>query len=196
MLMPPTNAVRPSMTVILRWSRWLISHSPCVGERVDGVELERVHALRGQVGEELARRLEAADAVVDQVHRDASRRGRGELLRELLADLVGLEDVGLHVDGRGRGRQRTVHRLVGRRRPSCSSVTLLPAGQRRAGDLLLVGEMAAEDVGVLALRLHACEHALARRLPTAGRAHLRCAPRCGCRGPRRSAAPSAARCRR
>ena len=70
-------------------------------------------------------------------------------LRETLADLVVLEDVGLHVDVVARRHDGRQHRLVGGR-AVLQQQHLVARGQRAADDGLLERQVAVEDVGVLA----------------------------------------------
>ena len=57
-LIPPTNAVRPSTTSSLRWSRLLTSHAFFADSGLTGIELEHLHAAGRQAVEEGLRRAD------------------------------------------------------------------------------------------------------------------------------------------
>ena len=67
-------------------------------QRVDRVELEHPDAAVGQPLEEGRRRADGAHAVADQIDLHALPLLVDQRLRKALADLVVVQDVGLHVD--------------------------------------------------------------------------------------------------
>ena len=116
-------------------------------ERIDRVELEHVDAGVGQPLEERFRRGERADAVVDQVHLDALCLLGDELVGEALAGLVGLEDVGLHVDAVACRVDRIEHRCI-RVRAVLEQGHVVAERERTVGDGLLEREVACQHVAV------------------------------------------------
>ena len=102
------------------------------------------------------------DAVVDQVHLHALALLLDQGIREAPADLVILEDVGLHVDVVARRQDGREHRTIGVR-----SVLQQPdpvAGQQWAvGHRLLEREVTVEDVGVVGTALELLQDRLAAR---------------------------------
>ena len=129
-------------------------------QRIDGVELEQVDAAVGHVLEEGGRRAESADTVPDDVDLHALPLPGDQCLCKAFADLIVVEDVGLHVDVILRRQDGGVHRLIGGR-SILEQQHLIAGGQRRADDGLLERQVAVEDIGVLAPAFQAVEDHLA-----------------------------------
>jgi hypothetical protein len=105
MLMPPRKAVRPSTISSLRWSRWFSSQSLRVTSGLSGLNTSTCDAAGRPAGEEGGGGAERADAVPDQVDLHALPLLGDQRLHEALADLVVVQDVGLHVDVVARRRR-------------------------------------------------------------------------------------------
>ena len=114
-------------------------------QRVGRIELEHLHAAGRQAIEERLRRADGADAVVEQVDLHALRALLQQQLRELPADLVVLDDVGLEVDVVGGGADRGKHRPVGRR-AVLQQEHPVARRERAADDGLLDGDVLLQDV--------------------------------------------------
>jgi len=85
------------------------------GQWIDRIELEYLYATDSEALKEFPGRMQAADAVVNQVDLDAGGLSFQQQIRELSADIVVSEDVGFQVDvifGLADGRE---HGPVGRR---------------------------------------------------------------------------------
>ena len=106
--------------------------------------------------------LNVPDAVADQVDLHALALLVDQRLREALADLVVLDDVGLHVDVVARGRDRREHGVVGGR-AVLQQHHVVAGGQRTADDGLLERQVALEDVGRLTRGAQSIENGLALR---------------------------------
>ena len=113
--------------------------------RVDRIELQRADAAVAQALEELRRRAERADAVVDQVHLHALALLLDQRISEAQADLVVFEDVGLHVDVVACRLDGCKHRAVCLR-PVHEQPDPIAGQQRAVGHRLLEREVAVEDV--------------------------------------------------
>ena len=133
--MPPSTALRPSTTSSLRWSRWLTSQPALAASGLTGLNSTHVDAGVG------CRRLKYAFGVPSvptlswiRLTWTPSRLLGDEGVGEAPADVVVLEDVGLHVDAVARAGDRVEHAGVGVRarsrggRRGCRA----PAGCRRA----------------------------------------------------------------
>src|SRR5262249_32744763 len=83
--------------------------------RIDRIELAQVRAAVAQLVEILPRRADRADAVVEDIDLYALRDLLADDLRQLLANLAALEDVGLEIDVIARGIHRREHRAMGAR---------------------------------------------------------------------------------
>ena len=162
MLMPPRKAVRPSTISSLRWSRWFSSQSLRATRGFIGLNSSTRMPLSARRWKKAAGVPSGADAVADQVDLHALALLVDQGLRKALADLVVVEDVGLHVDvvaGRHDGRQ---HRPVGGR-AVLQQPHPVAGGQRAADDGLLARQVAVEDAGLRAEAAQAFEHGLALR---------------------------------
>ena len=118
------------------------------GERVDGVELDRLDACVLQALEKRLRCGEAADAVVDQVDLDTLSLLCDQGVGEFPPGLVALEDVGLHVDVVACRGDRREHRRIGVR-PVFEQRDPVAQAERAARDFLLEGQVAGERVRVV-----------------------------------------------
>ena len=98
MLMPPRNAVRPSTISSLRWSRWFSSQSLRASEGFIGLNSSTLMPLAARRSKKADRRADGADAVADEIDLHALPLLVDQRLRKALADIVVVQDVGLHVD--------------------------------------------------------------------------------------------------
>ena len=105
-------------------------------KRIDGIELEHSNTCVLETLEELARRRERANPVVDQVHLDALPLLFEQHVGEASADLIIFQDEGLQIDVVAGARDGREHGRISRR-----SVLEQHGGvacrQRTAGDLQL-----------------------------------------------------------
>ena len=135
MLMPPVNATAAvddeqlAVVACVDVERVLILHG------IRRVELAHDDAGRLEAHPKLAVGAAAADAVVDDAHRHALARFRGERFRELGAHLVVGENVGLEMDVMLGGRNRVAHRVV-RLRAVEQQLDGVVAIERRVGQAL------------------------------------------------------------
>src|SRR3569833_139260 len=137
-------------------------------ERNHRVEFEQIDAAVAVPLEKFARRAEGADAVVDEIDLFALRLLLDQGIGDTPAHLVGVEDIGLHVDvilGRPDGRE---HRFKGLR-PIFEQGHLVAHHQRAAADGLFEREVADDEVGRLTAVAEALKDLLAllRRKRTA-----------------------------
>jgi hypothetical protein len=116
--------------------------------------------LSAQLLEESRWGVEGAHDVADEIDLHALPLLGDEGLRKALADLVIVQDVGLHVDVILRRQDGCVHCPIGRR-AVLQQQHLVAGRQRTADDGLLNRKVAREDVGVLAAVRQAAEDRLA-----------------------------------
>ena len=160
MLMPPRNAVRPSTISSLRWSRWFNSHSLRATAGLMGLNSSTWMPLSVNCWKKARRGTEGAYAVTDEIDLHTLLLFGDQCLCKALADLVVVQDVGLHVDVILRRQNGRVHCLVGGG-AILQQPHLVAGGQRAADDGLFQRQMAGEDVGVLASARQAIEDRLA-----------------------------------
>ena len=133
------------------------------GQRVDRVELQHTNATLGQPLEKVGWRCDRADAVANEVYLHALPLLGDQGLRKLVAHVVGLQNVGFHVDVVARGGDCGQHRAVSDW-AVLQQQHLVAGGQRAADDRLFERQVTVEDVGVLAAAFQPLQHRLALSL--------------------------------
>ena len=126
------------------------------------IELDHLHAARGEVREEFPGRVERARRVVDEPHVESRPRFLGQRGGELPADVIAVEDVGLHVDVVLRPLDGGKHRRVGLG-AVFEERHLVADAERSVGQRLLDREVMLEDVVAGGVALDLLEERLALR---------------------------------